>query len=247
MRNIKLILEYLGTNYYGFQKQPNPPTIQGELERVLKILLRDEVRTVYAGRTDAGVHATSQVVNFKTESPLEIRRLRRSANALLSPDIVITKAEEVDLSFDARRAAISREYQYHILNRAYPSAFHQKTAYFIARPLNLPAMAEAARAFQGDHDFSAFTPPASNKKRTHLTVSEIDCIQRDDLIVIRIRARSFLHHMVRIIAGTLIEVGLGKLTPQEVSEILKSGDRTKAGPAAPPQGLILTNVTYPGR
>lgn len=246
MRNIKLTLEYLGTRYAGFQKQPNLPTIQGELEKVLQILLKEEVRITAAGRTDAGVHASCQVINFKTASTLDLRRLKWSANALLPPDIVIKRAEEVDLSFNARRNATFREYRYCILNRNHPSVFQRDLAHFISSPLNLAVLQRAAALLQGRHNFSAFCQADGREVNDYVrTVSDLSCGQKGDLIIIKIRADSFLPHMVRIVVGTLIQVGLGKLRPDEVGEILKSRDRTRAGPTAPAKGLILTGIEYP--
>jgi tRNA pseudouridine38-40 synthase len=245
MRNIKLILEYAGTNYAGFQIQPDQPTIQGELESALRVLLKEKVKVIGAGRTDTGVHAICQVVNFKTSSFLDLYRFKWSANALLPGDIVIKKAEEVDLAFNARRDALSREYQYRILNRNHSSAFCKDYVHFVARPLNISAMQKTAKLLEGTHDFAAFCCHSGEQDSYRRTVTELSCNCKEGLIVIKIRANSFLHNMVRIIAGTLIEVGLDKLKPAQVREILAKRDRTKAGPTAPAKGLVLTGIDYP--
>lgn len=242
-RNLKLTLEYLGTNYHGFQRQPGLVTIQSELEKVLSLLLRDEVKVIGAGRTDAGVHAAEQVVSFKTGSSMPLKRLQWSANSLLPRDIVVIRAEEVDRSFNARWSAVFREYAYFILNRGYPSVFQTGTAYFFARPLNAKAMRAACCYLLGEHDFSAFC--SSNPRKNNVrNITEIDCSRKGDLIKIRVKANSFLHNMVRIIAGTLIEVGLGNLEPAAVKEILESKDRNRASATAPARGLVLTKIYY---
>lgn len=248
MRNIKLTLEYLGTNYVGWQAQPegHGPSIQQELERALSTLLKEDIKTVAAGRTDAGVHATGQVANFKTNSDVTLDKLRWSGNGLLPNDIVIKEAEEVPEDFDARRSAQWREYDYHILNRSYPSPFHSQVTHYVARPLTISAMNEASGYLVGRHDFSSFCVATSAKEQAS-TVREIlflRCLKEEDLVKVRVRAESFLHNMVRIIAGTLIRVGLGEVSPGEVKKILRAEDRKKAGPTAPAQGLFLTRVYY---
>lgn len=247
MRNIKLIIEYEGTNYRGFQQQPEGSTVQGELEKALKVLLREEVKVKYASRTDAKVHATCQVVNFKTESPLEVRRIRRALNGILPGDIVIKKTEEVPLGFDARRDAVYREYVYLIWNRGYPPVLKRNFVYFVAQPLNLEAMREALKYVVGTHDFSAFCASPCSPKGCVRTVREAYIEEEDGLISLKMRANSFVHQMVRSIVGTTVEIGLGKRAPEEMKEILESGDRRLAGKTAPARALILTEVHYKER
>ncbi|MFZ3063487.1 MAG: tRNA pseudouridine(38-40) synthase TruA [Actinomycetota bacterium] len=247
MRNIKLIIEYEGTNYRGFQQQPEGSTVQGELEKALKVLLREEVKVKYASRTDAKVHATCQVVNFKTESPLEVRRIRRALNGILPGDIVIKKTEEVPLGFDARRDAVYREYVYLIWNRGYPPVLKRNFVYFVAQPLNLEAMREALKYVVGTYDFSAFCASPSSPKGCVRTVREAYIEEEDGLISLKMRANSFVHQMVRSIVGTTVEIGLGKRAPEEMKEILESGDRRLAGKTAPARALILTEVHYKER
>ncbi len=243
MRNIKLVLEYLGTNYHGFQKQPGLITIQSELERVFSLLLREKISVTAAGRTDAGVHARYQVVNFKTSSMMELLRFKWSANTLLPYDIVVTSAQDVDLSFNARWFAVAREYTYYLLNRSHASAFKAEWTYFYARPLDVKAMNKAVKYLRGMQDFEAFT---SSLPRKHYirNVYATECARIDDMIEVRIEANSFLHNMVRIIVGTLIQVGTGQRSPGDMRKILESKDRSLAGPTAPARGLVLTGVRY---
>ncbi len=245
MRNIKLVLQYSGKNYNGFQIQPNQPTIQGEIEKALSTLLREKISVIGSGRTDAGVHALCQVVNFETDSDVSPYHLRWSVNALLPPDIVVVEVCEVDEEFDARRDAISREYHYFILNRKYPSVFIPDFCYFLARPLNLVSMREAADKFSGTHNFSSFCVCKGWRDESYVkTIQEIECSKDDrGLIKIRTKANSFLHHMVRYIVGTLIQVGLGNLEPEEVPKIFERKETVSC--LAPPQGLILVDVKYP--
>ncbi|RJQ53704.1 MAG: tRNA pseudouridine(38-40) synthase TruA [Actinobacteria bacterium] len=247
MRNIRLILEYNGERYAGFQRQPDRPTIQSELEKALSTLLGEKIEIVAAGRTDAGVHAWGQVVNFKTNSDIICFKIRWSTNGMLPDDIVATSCEEVSLDFDARRDAKRRVYKYFILNRLYPSAFFSHFTYFLARKLNLTAMRQAASYLIGEHDFSSFctTDAAGGNVRK---IERVDILREDDLVKelvsIHVEGQAFLHNMVRIVAGTLIEVGLGNMPPERVAEILESRDRTKAGPTAPARGLVLVEVEY---
>jgi len=245
MRNIKLVLQYNGKNYSGFQVQPERPTIQGEVERALSAPLREKVSIVGSGRTDAGVHALHQVVNFKTNSDISLYRLRWSANALLPSDIVISETREVGKKFDARYDAVSKEYHYFILNRKYPSILIPDFCYFLSESLDLTAMQEVANEFLGTRSFFSFCSNSGWKEEDYIkTVKKMVCLKYDDgLIKIEVKANSFLYHMVRLMVGTLIRVGLGKLEPQKIPEFFES--KKKVGYLAPPQGLILADVQYP--
>lgn len=244
MRNIKLVLEYKGTNYAGFQKQPVQLTIQEVFEKTLGQILREKVEIIGAGRTDAGVHAKGQVANFFTGSDMECRRLRWSANSLLPDDIVIKEVAEVSESFHARRDAISREYKYLILNRDYPSPFWNDFSYFYSPKLNLEALQEAALGLKGKHDFSSFCVAESKPKNCIRDLQKISVKKKNDLIHFDFKANAFLHNMVRIIVGTLIQVGIEELEPKQMFQILKAKDRTKAGPTTPAHGLTLMQVNY---
>lgn len=244
MRNIKLTIEYKGTNYLGFQKQPKGPTIQGELEKALEILLKERAKVVGASRTDAGVHATGQVVNFRTSSRMEGKRIKSGLNGILPEDIVVKEALEVPISFHARRDAILREYCYLIWNESYPSVLKKEFVYFVPQPLNLGAMRQALKDLIGTYDFTSFCVASSSVKGCTRTVKEAAIEKKGQLFLIRIQADAFVHQMVRSIVGTLIEIGLGKRKPEEMGEILESKDRRKAGKTAPAHALILTEVRY---
>lgn len=244
MRNLKLVLEYIGAEYAGFQRQPRSSTIQEELEKALRTVLREEVRVKGSGRTDARVHALKQAANFFTSSRISLKRLQHSLNAILPDDIVVVSLEEVDLSFDARRDVRYREYQYFILNRSYPSVFFRSFSHLIVQPLDVEAMNKAAGHLKGKHDFSAFCASISQSKGCIRTVLKAKVERKGDFVVITLRAHAFVHHMVRNIAGTLIKIGLGEWPPKKVKELLEGKDRTKAGPTAPAKGLFLTEVKY---
>ncbi len=245
MRNIKLTLEFIGTNYYGFQRQKNLPTIQGELEKALSIILREKIKVIGAGRTDAGAHALAYIVNFLTGTQMTIDELVYRANAVLPNDITIIEADEVSLDFDARRNALWREYEYYILNRPYPSAFFRHFTHHICKPLNLRKMKEVSSIFLGKHDFSAFCADASSYKSCVREVLLFEVKKKGDFIVFRVRANAFLYNMVRTMVGTLIKVGEGTLNIKKVKEILESRDRRKAPQAAPAHALFLTQISYP--
>ncbi|MDI6785063.1 MAG: tRNA pseudouridine(38-40) synthase TruA, partial [bacterium] len=238
-RNIKLTIEYDGSRYCGWQIQPKRTSIQKVLETTLKIIVNEPIKLVAAGRTDAGVHALGQVANFKTTSSIPLINLVAALNSLLPQDIVVKNAEEVPDSFNARRDAKYRIYQYRILNRKLPSAFHNQFSYFYPYPLNLTRMRNAAKYFIGSHDFTAVNASPNLVKNSIRTVAKLSIRRKNDCVLISIQANGFLHNMVRIIVGTLIDVSRGKLEPEEVPEILNSKQRKKAGMTVPPQGLFL--------
>ncbi|HEY3374848.1 MAG TPA: tRNA pseudouridine(38-40) synthase TruA [Candidatus Aquicultor sp.] len=258
MRNIKLTLEYDGSKYSGWQKQQKQgvPTLQGVVDATLSTLLGEPIDSTVAGRTDAGVHAFGQVVNFRTTSDMPTRRIPYSMNAMLPNNIAIKEAEEVDPDFDARRDPRWREYHYYILNRSERSVFVPRFVHHEAKPLDVEKMDEAVQILHGRHDFTSFCNAisAAGLDNTERTVLEISCRRSADivwagkplegLLAIHVRAHAFLHNMVRIIAGTAIEVGLGILTPTEVESILVAKDRSRAGRTAPARGLTLVHVEY---
>ena len=244
MRNFKLIVEYKGTDYSGFQKQPSQPTIQGVLEETFSRILQEEIAVIGAGRTDSGVHAKGQVVNFYLQSDMECGRLRWSANSLLPPDIVIAEATEVSESFHARRNARSREYKYLILNRDHSSPFWNELAYFYRRPLDIHLMQEASKFLEGEHDFSSFCAAESKPQKCIRKIETITINKKDDLVHLDVRANAFLHNMVRIIVGTLLLVGAGEMEPDQIPLILTEKDRKSAGPTVPACGLFLMRVNY---
>ena len=244
MRTFKLVLEYEGTAYHGWQVQPGLPTIQGLLQDALARIAGTVTQVTGAGRTDAGVHALGQVASFSADVRLDPVTLRRALNASLPHDIVVCRAEEVSADFDARRSARSKTYRYTLLRRDYPSAWLARHCLFVSSPLNLEMMAEAARVVVGTHDFSAFragTCTASTPVRTVL-----DAVWRaeGDLLHFEITGNAFLQHMVRILVGTFLEVGRGGRAPAQVAEILAARDRRRAGKTVPPHGLCLVRVRY---
>ncbi len=245
MRNIKLLIEYDGTNYLGWQVQPKGPTIQGMLGDKIKLLTGESIQLFGSGRTDAGVHALGQVAHFKTQSRMDLCSMQRALNSLLPRDIVIQKIEEVEEGFHARKHAKSKIYEYRILNRSLRSAFHRGYVWHIPQKLNLTQMKKATQCLIGEHDFSAFRTVGSSTRTTVRRVIQSEWKRgRGGFIRFEIEANGFLKQMVRSIVGTLVEVGKGKINPEEFQKILTSKDRKKAGPTAPAQGLFLKEVKY---
>ena len=247
MRNIKLILEYDGTNYHGWQSQAGSgrPTIQHTLEQALKTLTKSDCRTYSSGRTDAGVHAFGHVANFKTESSIPAEAWAPAINRLLPGDIRVLASGEVPEDFHARYSALSKVYRYRLLNRHEPTALYRNYAWHISAPLNLRKMRQAASRLLGKHDFSTFRSSGCGAKTPVRTLKRADIRKREDFIEIWLEADSFLQYMVRNITGTLVEAGRGRFSPDDVERMLKSCDRTLAGRTAPPQGLYLIEVHYP--
>jgi len=245
--NIKLTVEYDGTNYHGWQFQANGETIQSVLEDAVSTFVGKATRLVGSGRTDAGVHALGQVANFFCDHAPDLRRLQRGLNAMTPEDVSVIDVEIVPDSFDARRDGRSRTYEYHILNRSTPSPFYLNRAWHVHYPLDLSAMGEAIRCLAGEHDFSSFRAAGCDAMHPVRTVYHVELGQRGETLVFTIEATAFLRHMVRNIVGTLIEVGRGLRTPHEFAELLDARDRTKAGPTAPAYGLYLMEVKYDRR
>ena len=243
-RNIKLVVEYDGTNYRGWQVQPDCPTIQGELELAVKQITGEIVRVSGAGRTDAGVHALGQVTNFHTSSPMPVEKMRRALDAVLPKDIVVLDVSEAPESFHARHSAKSKRYRYTILNRPSSSALKRYHTMHVAYPLDVAAMKEAAGHLVGTLDFSSFACNSGKEDDPVRTVMDVSIEKRDDYIIVEMEAISFLYKMVRSIVGTLIDVGRGQLKPSDVLGILKARDRKVSGPTAPGRGLTLVRVDY---
>ena len=245
LRTIAMVLEYDGTGYHGMQRQTTLPTIAAEVERALSTLFGHAVRVVAAGRTDAGVHARGQVISCTTTSAFDLGRLPVAAGAMLrEARIAIVRAVERPTGFSARRHALARTYRYRILNRAAPPAIDRYRVFHVRAPLDVTAMGAGAQPLVGEHDFSAFcaTPPARGDCRRTITSLTVERIA--DEVELWITADSFLHQMVRIIAGTLIDVGRGKQRADSVADILRSKRREAAGFTAPPHGLYLERVHF---
>lgn len=244
MRNIRLTLAYDGTEFAGFQVQPGRRTVQGELAAALAKILGEDVKLAGAGRTDAGVHARAQVVSFTTGARIPTDRLPAALNSCLPADICVWKAEEVAAGFHARYSACRKVYRYLICQAPQASPFLRRYSWHLPRPLDVPGMRAAAAELTGRHDFSSFAA-AGGAARSHVrTLERLVLAQEEDLILVEAAADGFLYKMVRNLVGTLVEVGRGALTPPEVRRILEAGDRTRAGPTAPPQGLVLWQVHY---
>ena len=244
MHLIKLILEYDGTAYAGWQRQPNQPTIQAVLEGVLAQITQTSISTVAAGRTDAGVHALGQVVSFRTEKSLTLNEWCRALNGLLPSDIAVQHIEFPSQNFHPRYSAIEKIYEYRILNSPYRSALNEHRVWHIPKPLNISAMDVAGDLFVGKHNFSSFQCSPTDNENPMCTIQRCTLTHRPPLLLVTIQADRFLKQMVRSIVGTLVEIGLGKRHPSDITRILQSADRRTAGKTAPPQGLYLVEVFY---
>ncbi|MDD5432624.1 MAG: tRNA pseudouridine(38-40) synthase TruA [Candidatus Omnitrophica bacterium] len=252
MRNIRVEIEYEGTNYCGWQVQNrhkpqetrNKKSIQETIEKVLREILQEKVKLIVSGRTDAGVHAKAQVANFLTSSKTPLDKLQLGINALLPKDIAIIGIKEVKPDFHSRFSAKSKVYQYSILNRSFPSPFLNNLAYFYMRPLDVKLMERELKVIEGRHDFKGFQASGAKKHNTVRVVKVARLKKSGNLITIDIEANGFLYNMVRNIAGTLIEVGKHKLPVGTVKNVLKSKDRRLAGPTAHACGLCLVKVKY---
>ncbi len=244
MRKVKIILEYDGTAYGGWQIQPNADTIQQRVEGALREVIREDVRIHGAGRTDAGVHARGQVAHFETGSLLPAENIRDGANTHLPPDIVILRAEDVPASFHARYSARGKIYRYRVLLEPVRAPLERHRACRVSPPLDVAAMRSAARKLTGKHDWVSFAAAGSSIKDTVRTLSRLEITEDGPLIKFELEADGFLYKMVRNIVGTLLETGKGKITTDEMEAILESKDRTRAGPTAPAHGLYLVRVNY---
>jgi tRNA pseudouridine38-40 synthase len=244
-RNIRLLLEYDGSRYHGWQRQLDAATIQGVLEDAVARLTQARVAVIGSGRTDAGVHARGQVANFRTESAIPLRAFHQGLNSLLPKDIAVLEAIEAPPEFHARKSARAKTYEYRILNRPDRSPLYRNYAWWLARRLDLAAMAGAAAALPGEHDFTAFRASGSdniNPVRRVLAAAWQD--EPGGWLTFTITATGFLRGMVRSLVGTMAEVGQGKAPPAKLAELLTSRARHLAGPTAPPQGLYLVEVVY---
>jgi tRNA pseudouridine38-40 synthase len=246
MRNIRLVIEYDGAAYCGWQRQENGISIQQVLEESIGRMTGEEIRVIASGRTDAGVHALGQVAHFRTVTRLGVRNLLMGINSLLPPDIAVREVCDVPPSFHARFDALSKVYLYRICNRPVRSALERNTAWFIWEPLDLARIAEALPVFEGTHDFSSFCSTHTDSPDRVRTIFVITA-EKDSpgMIHISIEADGFLRYLVRTIVGALVDIGRGKGSAQDLAGILALKDRRRAGLTAPPQGLFLKEVKYP--
>jgi tRNA pseudouridine38-40 synthase len=245
MRNIRLILSYDGTDFSGWQTQPGYRTVQETLEKALAQLTGQErVRVNASGRTDAGVHAVGQVVNFFSDTRLSATRLLRAINAHLPHDVVVRRVDDVPDTFDANRDALRKLYRYVIHDGPVPDPFLHRYACQSRHPLDEIAMRRAAEPLRGQHDFHSFETEWPNRSSSVRTITQLSVNRFGDWIWIDVEADGFLYNMVRAIAGTLMNVGRGFWSESHVVEILNAEDRTRAGPTAPAQGLFLMRVSY---
>lgn len=259
-RNILLKIAYDGTDFCGWQRQPNVPTVQGEIERVLSILCSKDIVVNGTSRTDAGVHAFGQQASFSGEFSIPTGNIMRAANNLLNPAVQIVEVSEKPMDFHARFDSKGKTYVYKIHNGRTKNPFLRNSCYFVDRKLDVDAMKKAAEFIVGTHDFKCFEAAGGQPRETTVrTVSELKVIATEPAfenridderwfpstdVTIEITGDGFLYNMVRIITGTLVEVGLGKIKAEALKDIIASTDRTKAGHTAPPQGLYLKEIYY---
>ena len=237
---------YDGSKYKGYQKQPDVKTVQGELEKALKTINgHKEVNIIASGRTDAGVHALGQVANFKTNSELPIEKFPIALNANLKKSIVIKSAEEVEERFHSRLTCKQKTYRYIINHSKYGTAIYRNLETHIPIKLDIQKMQQAVKYFEGEHDFKAFKASGTSSKSSVRTIYKAEVIDAgNERIYIELTGNGFLYNMVRIIAGTLVDVGLGKIDPEDIKKIIASQKRENAGKTLPPQGLYLVKVEY---
>jgi len=251
VRNLRLTLAYDGSQFYGWQIQPDRPTVQGALADTLRKITQEKTWLYGAARTDAGVHALGQVAHFKTRTKIPAENLQRALNALLPPSIRILQVEEVAPDFHARWHAAAKTYRYRILRAPLCPPFLWQQVYHYPYPLDDEAMQRAAPLFKGEHDFTSFgtwDPEEKDRSRVRAVfLSRLEPDAEKQELVYTVRGRSFLRYMVRKIVGTLIDVGKGRLQPDDIPRLLEARDRSQAGPTAPPEGLYLVSVEYPNQ
>jgi tRNA pseudouridine38-40 synthase len=240
--NLRLDLEYDGTEFFGWQRQPNARTVQGVIAEAIETIFGQKTKIIGAGRTDTGVHALNYVCNFHVETDLSLERIHGALMANTPRDVVIHRVTVVPDEFHARFNAISRRYLYHISMR--PTALWRRVFHVTKYDLDVDAMTRAAAHFVGEHDFTSLTPKVDEVPMVCI-VSAVDVLQDDRHITISVESNRFLHNMVRIIAGTLMEVGRSRITPEHIPAILRKRDRRAAGPTAPAHGLSLVEIRYP--
>lgn len=239
-----LTVAYDGTNYCGWQVQPNGDTIEGQLNKHLSDLLGEEIKVIGASRTDAGVHALCNLAVFDTQARMPAEKISYALNQRLPEDIRIQKSEEVAADFHPRKVATRKTYEYKIYNEKFPNPVVRLYSHFTYVPMDVEKMQEAAKHFVGEHDFAAVSTYKPEVESTVRTIYDLSVTKDGDVIAIRVSGNGFLYNMVRIIAGTLMEVGRGRIEPSAIPQILTMGDREQAGPTAPACGLTLVSYTF---
>ena len=244
IRNIKLTIEYDGKDFNGWQKQSNRLNIQGEIEKAISNVLNEKVDLIATGRTDAGVHSLGQVANFKTSSNMIINKMPIAINSQLKKSIRIISAEEVDERFHSRFDCKKKTYRYIINNSEQGSAVYRNLEYHVPQKLNIDKMRDAIKYFEGEHDFKAFKSSGGSGKTTIRTIYKAEIKQEKNRIIIELTGNGFLYNMVRIIVGTLLDVGTGKISSNQIPKIIESKDRQNAGKTVPPHGLYLVSAEF---
>lgn len=244
MKRVKLVVAYDGTNYHGWQVQDNGITIEEVLNRTISELVQEDIKVIGASRTDAGVHACGNVAVFDTESRIPGDKFSFALNQRLPEDIRIQESCEVDADFHPRYADTVKTYEYNILNRRFELPTKRLYAAFCYYPMDIERMNQAAAYLVGEHDFKSFCSAGAQVQTTVRTIYAVNVTKEDDMVHIRITGNGFLYNMVRIIAGTLMQVGTGLMEPEQVKEILEARDRSKAGPTAVAKGLTLVEIQY---
>jgi len=245
MRNIKCKVTYEGTRYQGWQRQESSDnTIQGKLEQLISRMCKEKIEIHGSGRTDAGVHALGQVINFHTNCEMQIADMLAYMNGYLPEDIAVTEIEEAPERFHSRLHAKGKQYGYRVWNSTVPNVFWRRYSHTVEEPLNVEAMRKAAAYLLGEQDFKSFTSAKKGKKSTVRNIEAIDIVKEGDMITFTFRGDGFLYHMVRILVGTLLEVGLGERTPESIPAVIAAQNREKAGILVPGKGLVLEKVFY---
>ena len=244
MKRVMLIVAYDGTEYHGWQVQPNARTIEGELNRCLSELLQEDIQVIGASRTDAGVHAKGNIAVFDTDARMPAEKISYALNQRLPKDIVIQKSCQVDADFHPRHCDTRKTYSYHIYRGEFPMPLRTRYSYFTYVPLDVTKMREAAAFFLGEHDFKSFCSANTQVESTVRTIEFLAVTEEDEELVITIRGNGFLYNMVRIIAGTLVDVGRGFLAVEDIPDILKACNRERAGQTLPACGLVLEKYEF---
>ena len=245
MRNIKCIVTYEGTRYQGWQRQESSDnTIQGKLEQLISRMCAEKIEIQGSGRTDAGVHALGQVINFHTHSEMKVQEMLTYMNQYLPEDIAVVEIEEVSERFHSRLNAKGKQYSYRVWNSSVPNVFWRRFAHTVEQPLDVEAMKKAAGYLLGEHDFKSFTSTKKGKKSTVRNIKSIDIVQDGNMLTFTFKGNGFLYHMIRILMGTLLEVGLGDRSAESIPQTIAAKDREQAGALVPGKGLVLEQVFY---